>query len=58
MKIGDRVLRVDLYEKATIIDIYKGLYVLHFDNEEYEDLICDEEKLVLIGSDSNDNNRK
>ena len=56
MKIGDRVLRVDLYEKATIIDIYKGLYVLHFDNEEYEDLICDEEKLVLIGSDSNETN--
>lgn len=51
MKIGDRVLRVDLHEKATIIDIYNGLYVLHFDNEEYKDLICDEEKLVLIGSD-------
>ena len=49
-KIGDRVGRYygDKIEKATIIDIEEGLYLLHFDNEDYFDLLCDEEKIFKI----------
>jgi len=51
-KIGDRVIRVDFGEVATIINIENGLYVLHFDNPKYFDLVCDGEKLMLVGEDN------
>ncbi len=48
-EVGDRVVRCDIGEKATIIGLDKyGLYILHFDNENYYDLICDGEKLILL----------
>lgn len=49
-KIGDRVGRFygDILEKATIIDIQNGLYLIKFDNEEYENLLCDNEKIFRI----------
>lgn len=49
-KIGDRVSRFygDILEKATIIDIQDGLYLIKFDNEEYENLLCDNEKIFRI----------
>ncbi len=49
-EIGDRVGRFygDKIEKATIIDIQNGLYLLKFDNKDYEDLLCDEEKIFKI----------
>lgn len=49
-EIGDRVGRFygDIIEKAIIIDIQDGLYLLKFDNEEYENLLCDNEKIFRI----------
>lgn len=49
-EIGDRVGRFygDIIEKATITDIQDGLYLLKFDNEDYEDLLCDNEKIFKI----------
>lgn len=49
-KIGDRVGRFygDILEKATIIYIQDGLYLIKFDNEEYENLLCDNEKIFRI----------
>lgn len=49
-EIGDRVGRFygNIIEKATIIDIQDGLYLLKFDNKDYEDLLCDEEKIFKI----------
>lgn len=49
-KIGDRVGRFygDILEKATIIDIQNELYLIKFDNEEYENLLCDNEKIFRI----------
>ncbi len=52
-EIGDRVGRFygDTIEKATVIDIQNGLYLLKFDNKDYEDLLCDEEKIFKIEED-------
>ena len=49
-EIGDRVGRFygDIIEKAIIIDIQDDLYLLKFDNKDYEDLLCDEEKIFKI----------
>lgn len=49
-EIGDRVGRFygNIIEKAIIIDIQDGLYLLKFDNKDYEDLLCDEEKIFKI----------
>lgn len=49
-EIGDRVGRFygDIIERATVIDIQNGLYLLKFDNKDYENLLCDEEKLFKI----------
>ena len=49
-EIGDRVGRFydDIIEKATVIDIIDGLYLLKFDNKDYENLLCDEEKIFKI----------
>lgn len=49
-KIGDRVGRYygDKIEKATVIDIQHGMYLLKFDNEDYEDLFSDQEKIFKI----------
>ena len=52
-EIGDRVGRFyeDMIEKATVIDIQDGLYLLKFDNKDYENLLCDEEKIFKIEED-------
>jgi len=52
-EIGDRVGRFygDTIERATVIDIQNGLYLLKFDNKDYEDLLCDEEKIFKIEED-------
>lgn len=52
-EIGDRVGRFygDTIERATVIDIQNGLYLLKFDNKDYEDLLCDEEKIFKIQED-------
>lgn len=49
-EIGDRVGRFigDDIEKATIIDIIDGLYLLKFDNSDYYNLLCDEEKIFKL----------
>lgn len=49
-EIGDRVgiFYGDIIEKATIIDIQDGLYLLKFDNKDYENLLCDNEKIFKI----------
>lgn len=49
-EIEDRVGRFygNIIEKATIIDIIDGLYLLKFDNQDYENLLCDNEKIFKI----------
>lgn len=49
-EIGDRVGRFygNKIEKATIIDVIDGLYELEFDNKDYYNLICDNEKIFKI----------
>lgn len=49
-EIGNRVGRFydGIIEKATVIDIQNGLYLLKFDNEDYEDLLCDEEHIFKL----------
>ena len=53
-EIGNRVGRFygDIIEKATITDIQDGLYLLKFDNEDYADLLCDNEKIFKIEEDN------
>lgn len=52
-EIGNRVGRFygDTIERATVIDIQNGLYLLKFDNKDYENLLCDEEKIFKIEED-------
>jgi len=49
-EIGDSVGRFfgDKIEKAIVIDIIDGLYLLKFENKDYENLLCDEEKIFKI----------
>ena len=49
-EIGDRVGRFfgNKIEKATIVNDDNGLYELKFDNKDYYNLICDEEKIFKI----------
>lgn len=49
-EIGDRVGRFygDKIEKATVVNIIGGLYELEFDNKDYYNLICDNEKIFKI----------
>ena len=49
-KIGDRVGRFygNKVEKATVVDVIDGLYELQFDDDDYINLICDNEKIFKI----------